>query len=205
VPGPLGRRATNHQFEKLLKPTTHHDTFCINHNRQGRTSSSHGARSIPCWPAPSHPHRVEASFPEGPLQPAHFLRSRGCQGGRWVRFFLSLFPVCRLSVEAAAPKLWTQRLTISPNSLAPYERRVIELLRNSKDKRARKLAKKKACPRQPQQMGSSPKVPRANLVTAGYLQAIQGQGRGAAARHCRVPPCRTLNNFNECRTVSCED
>jgi large subunit ribosomal protein L36e len=29
------------------------------------------------------------------------------------------------------------------NSLAPYERRIIELLRNSKDKRARKLAKKK--------------------------------------------------------------
>lgn len=31
------------------------------------------------------------------------------------------------------------------NSLAPYERRVIELLRNSKDKRARKLAKKRVC------------------------------------------------------------
>jgi len=34
-------------------------------------------------------------------------------------------------------------------SLAPYERRVIELLRNSKDKRARKLAKKRVrlfCP-----------------------------------------------------------
>lgn len=30
-----------------------------------------------------------------------------------------------------------------PSSLAPYERRVIELLRNSKDKRARKLAKKR--------------------------------------------------------------
>lgn len=30
-----------------------------------------------------------------------------------------------------------------PYSLAPYERRVIELLRNSKDKRARKLAKKR--------------------------------------------------------------
>lgn len=29
------------------------------------------------------------------------------------------------------------------NSLAPYEKRVIELLRNSKDKRARKLAKKR--------------------------------------------------------------
>lgn len=34
-------------------------------------------------------------------------------------------------------------LTQSLHSLAPYERRVIELLRNSKDKRARKLAKKR--------------------------------------------------------------
>ena len=34
-------------------------------------------------------------------------------------------------------------LTIILHSLAPYERRVIELLRNSKDKRARKLAKKR--------------------------------------------------------------
>ncbi len=29
--------------------------------------------------------------------------------------------------------------------LAPYERRIIELLRNSKDKRARKLAKRRVC------------------------------------------------------------
>ena len=33
--------------------------------------------------------------------------------------------------------------SLFPNRLAPYERRVIELLRNSKDKRARKLAKKR--------------------------------------------------------------
>jgi hypothetical protein len=36
----------------------------------------------------------------------------------------------------------TSMLTL-PSSLAPYERRVIELLRNSRDKRARKLAKKR--------------------------------------------------------------
>jgi large subunit ribosomal protein L36e len=35
------------------------------------------------------------------------------------------------------------RVLTTGNSLAPYERRIIELLRNSKDKRARKLAKKK--------------------------------------------------------------
>ena len=39
---------------------------------------------------------------------------------------------------------WTYaNLYFFPNSLAPYERRIIELLRNSKDKRARKLAKKR--------------------------------------------------------------
>jgi len=37
----------------------------------------------------------------------------------------------------------TKKLTFTNCSLAPYERRVIELLRNSKDKRARKLAKKR--------------------------------------------------------------
>lgn len=31
------------------------------------------------------------------------------------------------------------------DSLAPYEKRVIELIRNGKDKRARKLAKKRVC------------------------------------------------------------
>ena len=36
-------------------------------------------------------------------------------------------------------------LTQLLNSLATYERRVIELLRNSRDKRARKLAKKRVC------------------------------------------------------------
>lgn len=34
-------------------------------------------------------------------------------------------------------------LTLNSDSLAPYEKRVIELLRNSRDKRARKLAKKR--------------------------------------------------------------
>jgi large subunit ribosomal protein L36e len=35
------------------------------------------------------------------------------------------------------------KANLTSSSLAPYERRVIELLRNSKDKRARKLAKKR--------------------------------------------------------------
>ncbi|KAJ8608373.1 hypothetical protein MRB53_039713 [Persea americana] len=38
---------------------------------------------------------------------------------------------------------WTIGAHNSQYSLAPYERRVIELLRNSQDKRARKLAKKR--------------------------------------------------------------
>lgn len=37
-------------------------------------------------------------------------------------------------------------LIFDVSSLAPYEKRVIELLRNSKDKRARKLAKKRVSP-----------------------------------------------------------
>lgn len=42
-----------------------------------------------------------------------------------------------------AHKLTTAFSLSAAFSLAPYERRVVELLRNGKDKRARKLAKKK--------------------------------------------------------------
>jgi hypothetical protein len=49
-------------------------------------------------------------------------------------------------------------LTIIFHSLAPYERRVIELLRNSKDKRARKLAKKRVR-RTAEHIESSPDIP----------------------------------------------
>lgn len=51
-------------------------------------------------------------------------------------------------------------------SLAPYEKRVIELLRNSKDKRARKLAKKRVRTSQPticQRLPRSTPKPYANL------------------------------------------
>lgn len=62
-------------------------------------------------------------------QQANSIRTRRCQGGCRVR-----------SIE----NLWIGEHTlIRLHSLAPYERRVIELLRNSKDKRARKLAKKR--------------------------------------------------------------
>lgn len=52
----------------------------------------------------------------------------------------------RSRIEEAGTKremrIWSLTLHLC-YSLAPYERRVIELLRNSKDKRARKLAKKR--------------------------------------------------------------
>ena len=60
----------------------------------------------------------------------------------------TLRPRARQDEKAAAraiqgtpeEKAWTDT---DPHSLAPYEKRVIELLRNSKDKRARRLAKKR--------------------------------------------------------------
>ncbi|KAI9749445.1 MAG: proteasome core particle subunit beta 3 [Chaenotheca gracillima] len=45
----------------------------------------------------------------------------------------------RLSKKTA----FVREIVKEVSGLAPYERRVIELLRNSKDKRARKLAKKR--------------------------------------------------------------
>lgn len=57
------------------------------------------------------------------------------------------------------------------HSLAPYERRIIELLRNSKDKRARKLAKKKVRLVQCVSGWTS-----ADASSAGHLRPCQGQG-----------------------------
>lgn len=54
------------------------------------------------------------------------------------------------------------------NSLAPYERRVIELLRNSKDKRARKLAKKRV--RSPRLILYSPAKQILTPTTARYFR-----------------------------------
>jgi hypothetical protein len=80
------------------------------------------------------------------------------------------------------------------SSLAPYERRVIELLRNSKDKRARKLAKKRVCfPVALLQLFPSTTMDANYTFSARNLLPRQGQGRGDAARHRRVPPCRSLN------------
>ncbi|KAF2757093.1 ribosomal protein L36e [Pseudovirgaria hyperparasitica] len=61
----------------------------------------------------------------------------------------------KVTPRTPAPKISTRKGRLSKRTafvreivrevsgLAPYERRVIELLRNSKDKRARKLAKKR--------------------------------------------------------------
>lgn len=73
--------------------------------------------------------------PQGPPLQAHCFRSRDRQGGRWVN--TTYHEVARLHIRRPS--------TDGVYSLAPYERRVIELLRNSKDKRARKLAKKRVC------------------------------------------------------------
>jgi hypothetical protein len=52
---------------------------------------------------------------------------------------------CAHEQSLPPPSITTTEGTRANNyfSLAPYEKRVIELLRNSKDKRARRLAKKR--------------------------------------------------------------
>lgn len=67
------------------------------------------------------------------------------QGRREGGFRVCIAPRRRSRIKRAGRKeerTWSLTLN-SLCSLAPYERRVIELLRNSKDKRARKLAKKR--------------------------------------------------------------
>lgn len=76
------------------------------------------------------------------------LHTRTDVGGRGIVVSATL---CRPSLEPqdiSEVDRWSGRLTVYDcYRLAPYERRVIELLRNSKDKRARKLAKKRVCHR----------------------------------------------------------
>src|SRR2546421_11590239 len=53
--------------------------------------------------------------------------------------------VSRTKGHLAGRTAFVRELIKEVAGLAPYEKRVIELLRNSKDKRARKLAKKRVC------------------------------------------------------------
>lgn len=63
--------------------------------------------------------------------------------GHLRRMFKASSPTSTLSIGGVLKYVLGLLLTTIFHSLAPYERRVIELLRNSKDKRARKLAKKR--------------------------------------------------------------
>ncbi|KAJ8108114.1 hypothetical protein OPT61_g8392 [Boeremia exigua] len=50
---------------------------------------------------------------------------------------------CRQDLQEEGLPVQAHRFRQGDHPLAPYEKRVIELLRNSKDKRARRLAKKR--------------------------------------------------------------
>jgi len=95
------------------------------------------------------------------------------------------------------------RLTHSFSSLAPYERRVIELLRNSKDKRARKLAKKRVRPSYTQihqpDLSNQPlaPLPKSRIVlthhAARYLRPREEKGRRDDKGHRRVEESWSLS------------
>lgn len=94
-------------------------------------------------------------------------------------------------------------------SLAPYEKRIIELLRNSKDKRARRLAKKRV--RLPSAHGRTTRFDfptrsiqyttlrtYADIATARYLRPLKEKGRRDDQGHCRVEARGSLNGFMMC-------
>jgi len=68
---------------------------------------------------------------------AHCLRPWDHQGGCRVRSNPNFSAEGLRNCSSNSPLTWRVY------SLAPYEKRIIELLRNSKDKRARRLAKKR--------------------------------------------------------------
>lgn len=86
--------------------------------------------------------------------------------------------------------------------LAPYERRVIELLRNSKDKRARKLAKKRVC-------GQYPPLHVLRIIFKGSewltvceclardFRPCEEEGRRIAGRDCGVKARWSLRGIAE--------
>lgn len=76
--------------------------------------------------------------------------------------------------------LWISGIGLTLNSLAPYEKRVIELLRNAKDKRARRLAKKRVRLSAPNPTARASRFDQkertANIHTARYLRPCQEEG-----------------------------
>ncbi|KAL2072836.1 hypothetical protein VTL71DRAFT_12179 [Oculimacula yallundae] len=80
--------------------------------------------------------------------------------------------ISRTKGKASKRTQFVREIVKEVSGLAPYERRVIELLRNSKDKRARKLAKKRV---------------------SWYFRTRQGEGRGAHQRDRRVEKSWSLN------------
>lgn len=96
-----------------------------------------------CVYTEGHPSPGEAPClaHQGSPQQAHRFREGCCEGGFWVR---TTTPCHATISRHTTCRIWRYPgHTLTQYSLAPYERRVIELLRNSKDKRARKLAKKR--------------------------------------------------------------
>lgn len=79
--------------------------------------------------------------------------------------------------------------------LAPYEKRIVELLRNGKDKRSRKLAKKRV---RSAITNNSVFSSRLTFRLAGDIWPCQGEGGGDAGSNCRVSPCCPLDRVDEC-------
>lgn len=148
-----------------------------------------------------HPSRCQAPCLayQGSPEQAHCFRQGHRQGGCWVRSHR--LPSSKVLADLASHVRWNFADHVSSISLAPYEKRVIELLRNSKDKRARKLAKKRVRP----SPSRSCQIPNYVLTScpARYLRPCQEEGRRAPARHRRVPPCRSLNTPHRNQVENC--
>lgn len=122
-----------------------------------------------CRQAPRLPH-------QGPPEQAHRFCQGRRQGGRWVSapfafYLLFLYSHVAESCDMVIGHREDNTLTFFDYSLAPYEKRVIELLRNSKDKRARKLAKKRVGPPLRQFASSCPN--RSHKVYANSISSSE--------------------------------
>lgn len=115
----------HHHHRQIITTTTN----CSHHEP---SPAKNGGHKTNCSAVDTAPRQGPRQPYQGPPQQAHRLRPRHRQGGYWVSD----------SGSSSTLTATVFFLTIL-SSLAPYERRVVELLRNNKDKRARKFAKKR--------------------------------------------------------------
>ena len=116
------------------------------HVSSQRSASDHNPQDDPDFEADDHfPHHHQPPIPyvPCPLSPSSLLTTLLFLTVQKTTAIQRKPRISRTKGHLSKRTAFVREIVKEVAGLAPYERRVIELLRNSKDKRARKLAKKR--------------------------------------------------------------